>query len=417
MLLAVDVGNTQTVLGLYDGEARGGLAGRDRAGADRRRARRAARGLLDLDAVDGICLSSTVPRSSASGSGSPTRWAQAPLLVVGPASRPASRSATTTRGRSARTGSSTPSRPRSATARRASWSTSARRRTSTSSRPAGEYVGGVIAPGIEISMEALFARAARLVQGRLRRAAERDREDDGRRPPVRPRVRVRGPGRRDRGADPRRARGAEAQVVATGGLAELIAPHSATIERGRSVPDARGPAARLGAERVICSPERSRCSRWRRSLLAVSRGRPCLYIVTRSMHRGRRAGLASVSGSTAAGSCTTFRSRRPVRAPRLSARRSPWSSCSARLPGLARDPDAARRSRPARPGPGRRKRRDRPAASGPRRRPQVVAAEVREAPDAGPRVPKKVLAPPSVAARSGLARSPARPSPRPTLSR
>ena len=29
--------------------------------------------------------------------------------------------------------------------------------------PAGEYVGGVLAPGIEISMEALFARAARLV--------------------------------------------------------------------------------------------------------------------------------------------------------------------------------------------------------------------------------------------------------------
>ena len=30
--------------------------------------------------------------------------------------------------------------------------------------PAGEYVGGVIAPGIEISMDALFARAARLVK-------------------------------------------------------------------------------------------------------------------------------------------------------------------------------------------------------------------------------------------------------------
>ena len=29
--------------------------------------------------------------------------------------------------------------------------------------PQGEYVGGVLAPGIEISMEALFARAARLV--------------------------------------------------------------------------------------------------------------------------------------------------------------------------------------------------------------------------------------------------------------
>ena len=28
----------------------------------------------------------------------------------------------------------------------------------------GEYVGGVLAPGIEISMEALFARAARLTK-------------------------------------------------------------------------------------------------------------------------------------------------------------------------------------------------------------------------------------------------------------
>src|SRR5204862_6160359 len=30
--------------------------------------------------------------------------------------------------------------------------------------PSGEYVGGVLAPGVEISMDALFARAARLVK-------------------------------------------------------------------------------------------------------------------------------------------------------------------------------------------------------------------------------------------------------------
>ena len=30
--------------------------------------------------------------------------------------------------------------------------------------PEGEYVGGVLAPGIEVSMDALFARAARLVK-------------------------------------------------------------------------------------------------------------------------------------------------------------------------------------------------------------------------------------------------------------
>ena len=44
---------------------------------------------------------------------------------------------------------------------------------------AGEYVGGVLAPGIEISMDALFARAARLFQGRLHRAADGDRQDHG----------------------------------------------------------------------------------------------------------------------------------------------------------------------------------------------------------------------------------------------
>ena len=62
MLLAVDVGNTQTVLGLYDG---------DRLTDDWRLATERTRtgdelgvllgGMLDLDAVDGICLSSTVP--------------------------------------------------------------------------------------------------------------------------------------------------------------------------------------------------------------------------------------------------------------------------------------------------------------------------------------------------------------------
>ena len=47
-------------------------------------------------------------------------------------------------------------------------------------------------------------RAAR--QGRLRRAADGDREDDRRRAPVRARLRVRRPGGRDRRADPRGAR-------------------------------------------------------------------------------------------------------------------------------------------------------------------------------------------------------------------
>src|SRR4029078_6459142 len=62
MLLAVDVGNTQTVLRLYQA---GGLAGGWRRATDRTRTGDELAvllgGLLDPDSVDGICLSTTVP--------------------------------------------------------------------------------------------------------------------------------------------------------------------------------------------------------------------------------------------------------------------------------------------------------------------------------------------------------------------
>ena len=97
--------------------------------------------------------------------------------------------------------------------------------------PQGEYVGGVLAPGIEISMEALFARAARLVN-----------VDYVEPPSVIGKTTVGGlqcglvygfAGQVD-GIVARSAassRRPTRRVVATGGLAELIAPHSATIER------------------------------------------------------------------------------------------------------------------------------------------------------------------------------------------
>ena len=165
MLLAVDVGNTQTVLGLFDG---------DRLTGDWRLATEHTRtgdelgvllgGLLDLDAVDGICLSSTVPTLVREWERLAHRFAQAPILVVGPG---------------VRTG--LPIRyddPREVGPDRIVNAVAARERygapvivvdfgTSTNFdvvSPAGEYVGGVLAPGIETSMEALFARAARLVK-------------------------------------------------------------------------------------------------------------------------------------------------------------------------------------------------------------------------------------------------------------
>src|SRR5215204_4626284 len=62
MLLAVDAGNTQTVYGVFDNDR---LAEHYRVATERRRTADELyvliNGLLDLDAVDGVCLSSTVP--------------------------------------------------------------------------------------------------------------------------------------------------------------------------------------------------------------------------------------------------------------------------------------------------------------------------------------------------------------------
>src|ERR687884_171904 len=95
--------------------------------------------------------------------------------------------------------------------------------------PAGEYVGGVLAPGVEVSMDALFARAARLVKvdfsepsaviGKTTATALQSGLVYG--------FAGQGDGIVER---IRGELGAEARVVATGGLAELIAPHSRTIE-------------------------------------------------------------------------------------------------------------------------------------------------------------------------------------------
>src|ERR1041384_2250863 len=62
VLLAVDVGNTQTALGLFGAD---GLGDHWRLATERTRTGDELgvllTGLLDLDAVDGICLSTTVP--------------------------------------------------------------------------------------------------------------------------------------------------------------------------------------------------------------------------------------------------------------------------------------------------------------------------------------------------------------------
>ena len=71
---------------------------------------------------------------------------------------------------------------------------------------AGEFVGGVLAPGIESSMDALFARAARLVKVDFAAPPAVIGKTTVGRAPVGPRLRLRGPGGRHRGAHARRAR-------------------------------------------------------------------------------------------------------------------------------------------------------------------------------------------------------------------
>jgi type III pantothenate kinase len=166
MLLAVDVGNTQTVLGLYDGDE---LVEHWRVATEAERTGDEIAALvvrllelreLGFEDVDGVALSSTVPSLVRSYEELADRYARAPLLVVGPGTK-----------------TGIPilfDDPRQVGPDRIGNAVSARERYSapcivvdfgTSTNfdavsAAGEYVGGVIAPGVEISMEALTSRAA-----------------------------------------------------------------------------------------------------------------------------------------------------------------------------------------------------------------------------------------------------------------
>ena len=230
VLLAIDVGNTQTVFGLFDGER---LTEQFRVATDRAHTGDELavmlRAFVELEALEGIVLSSTVPALVREYEAFAERWAGVDLLVLGPG-----------------VSTGVPIRyddPREVGPDRIANSVAARERhgapvivvdfgTSTNfdivSR-AGEYVGGVIAPGVEISMEALFARAARLVRIPLE-APEH----------VIGKTTTQGlqsgmvygfAGQVDAIVD--RIRGElgepDAPVVATGGLADLIAPHTRAI--------------------------------------------------------------------------------------------------------------------------------------------------------------------------------------------
>jgi type III pantothenate kinase len=229
MLLAVDVGNTQTVFGLYDGPE---LGDRWRIATEAHRTGDELGALLsdffDPSGLEGIVLSSTVPRLVREYEHVAERWAKAPLLVLGPG---------VATGISIRYDD-----PREVGPDRVANSVAARERfgapvivvdfgTSTNFDivdASGDYVGGVLAPGIETSMEALFSRAARLVKVDYVEPEQviGKTTEQGLRSGI-----VYGFAGQVDGivAAIRGELGVEAKVVATGGLADLIAPHSRTI--------------------------------------------------------------------------------------------------------------------------------------------------------------------------------------------
>jgi type III pantothenate kinase len=93
----------------------------------------------------------------------------------------------------------------------------------------GEYLGGAIAPGIEISLEALFSRAARLTGVRL--IAPEKAIGNTTAGSLQSGIIFGYAGLVDALVDRfREEMGGSAKVIATGGLADIIAPHSRTIE-------------------------------------------------------------------------------------------------------------------------------------------------------------------------------------------
>jgi type III pantothenate kinase len=230
-LLAIDVGNTQTVFGLFEGAE---LREHWRIATERNRSGDELGALygsfFDLSAIDGVALASTVPQLYRSYEDFAKEYVKAELLELGPGIR-----------------TGVPIRyddPREVGPDRIANAVGALERfgapcivvdfgTSTNFDVVsadGEFAGGVLAPGIEVSMDALYARAARLftvdfvepptVIGKTTVASLQSELVYGFAGQVDGIVgRIRG------------ELGAEVRAIATGGLADLIAPHARTIER------------------------------------------------------------------------------------------------------------------------------------------------------------------------------------------
>ena len=217
MLLAIDVGNTNIVLGVFDGDdARPELAAADAARADGRRARpagrrpvraqrdrhaqdrrrdsRLGRAAADDDACGRWCSATSASRRSSSIR---RRHRHAdPLRQPGGSRRRSHRQ----RGRRVR------AVRRAAAARPLIVVDFGTATTFDAITAQGEYLGGAICPGVQISADALFQRAARLPRIDVRKPPHGRRAHDGRRDGVGAVLRLRRDGRRAGAPDERRAR-------------------------------------------------------------------------------------------------------------------------------------------------------------------------------------------------------------------
>ena len=207
MLLAVDVGNTQTHLGAFDGErlaehwrfqTRAGATGDELA--ERIGGLLALRGMT-LDDLGAVCVSSVVPPLGAEYEQLTERYlTDAECLLVAPGIKT---------GMPIRIDN-----PLEVGADRLVNAVAAYDRVGAACvvvdfgtginfdavSAEGEYLGGAIAPGVEVSLTALVERAARSARSTSPRRSRRSAAPPGG-DPVGGRLRLRRPDRRDRAAD------------------------------------------------------------------------------------------------------------------------------------------------------------------------------------------------------------------------
>lgn len=168
MLATIDIGNTNIVFGLFDGErlvTHFRVATRQSATSDEYAC--LLEGLFRMegrsfDQVDGVCLASVVPPLTDVFVRLVERWFRAPLVTVGPGTRTGISIAYET--------------PRDVGADRVVNAVAAHHRHRTdliivdfgtattfdAVTARGEYLGGVIVPGVTVSLDALFQRTAKL---------------------------------------------------------------------------------------------------------------------------------------------------------------------------------------------------------------------------------------------------------------